>query len=152
MRCKVAIITVALMVGLSNVLMSEELSDTPKPSGTESVVPSTAAYFIGKWAGEWDLRYGRQDANILIRKGKDGNYYCTYSWGFYTALKSNIPAGSSSGIISFKDDNTFVFKKIDYTITFTKKDENTLKGRFDRIGPTETGRLSFFEGYFKRVE
>jgi hypothetical protein len=151
MKCKVVTITIALFLGLSNVLMSEDLSSNPKSTGTESLIPPNATYFIGEWIGEWDLMYGRQEAKLLFRKGKDGNYYCTYSWSAYTALKGNIPSGSSSGMISFKNENTALFKKRDYTITFIKKDENTLKGRFDRVGPTETGRLSFFEGYFKRV-
>ncbi len=151
MKCKVVIITIALFLGLSNVLMSENLSSNPKSTGTESLVTPNATYFIGEWIGEWDLMYGRQEAKLLIWKGKDSNYYCTYSWGAYTALKGNIPSGSTRGIISFENDNTMVFKKRDYTITLIKKDEDTLKGRFDRIGPTETGRLAFFEGYFKRV-
>lgn len=152
MKCKVVIITIALIIGLSNVLMSEDLSSNPKSTGTESLVQHNATYFIGKWAGEWELPKGRQEANILIKEEKDGNYYCTYSWGFFQATMKPIVPGSSSGIISFENDNTIIFKKKNYTITFTKKDDNTLKGRWERIGPTGPGWPAHFEGYFKRVK
>jgi hypothetical protein len=152
MKCKVVIITIALIIGLSNVLMSEDLSSNPKSTGTESLVPHNATYFIGKWAGEWELPRGRQEANLLIKEEKDGNYHCTYSWGFFQATKNTISPGSSSGIISFENDNTIIFNKKNYTITFIKKDDNTLKGRWERIGPTDPGKPAFFEGYFKRVK
>ena len=152
MKCKVVIITIALIIGLSNVLMSEDLSSNPKSTGTESLVRHNATYFIGKWAGEWELSRGRQEANFLIKEEKDGNYYCTYSWGFFQATMKPISPGSSSGIISFENDNTIIFKKPNHTITLVRKDENTLKGRWERIGPTSTGWPAHFEGYFKRVK
>ena len=152
MKCKVVIITIALIMGLSNVLMSEDLSGNPKSTGTESLVPLNATYFIGKWAGEWELPRGRQEANILIKEVKDGNYHCTYSWGFFQATKNPISPGSSSGIISFENDNTIIFKKLNYKITFMKKDDNTLKGRWERIGPTESGKPALYEGTFRRVK
>jgi len=151
MKCKVVIITIALMIGLSNVLMSEDLSSNSKSTGTESLVPNNATYFIGKWAGEWEHAKGRQGANFLIKEGKDGNYYCTYSWDYFMATMKPVEAGSASGIISFENDNTMNFKKQNYTITLTKKDENTLKARWDRVGPTSTGWPSKYEGYFKRA-
>jgi len=89
---------------------------------------------------------------FLIKEEKDGNYHCTYSWGFFQATMKPIVPGSSSGIISFENDNTIIFKKPNYTITLIKKDENTLKGRWERIGPTGTGWTAHFEGYFKRVK
>jgi len=152
MKCKVVIITIALIIGLSNVLMSEDLSSNPKSTGTESLVQHNATYFIGKWAGEWELPKGRQEANFLIKEGKDGNYHCTYSWGLFQATKNLISPGSSSGIISFENDNTIIFKKTNYAITLIKKDDNTLKGRWERIGPTDPGKPAHFEGYFKRVK
>jgi hypothetical protein len=151
MKCKVVIITIALIIGLSNVLMSEDLSSNPKSTGTESLVPPNATYFIGQWAGEWEHPKGRQGANFLIKEGKDGNYHCTYSWDNFQATMKPIAAGSASGIISLENDNTMNFKKPNYTITLIKKDENTLKGRWERIGPTGTGWPAHFEGYFKRV-
>lgn len=152
MKCKVVIITIALIIGLSNVLMSEDLSSNPKSTGTESLVQHNATYFIGKWAGEWEHQRGRQEANFLIKEEKDGNYYCTYSWGFFQATMKPIVPGSSSGIVSFKNDDTIIFKKPNYIITLVKKDENTLKGRRERIGPTSPGWPVHFEGYFKRVK
>jgi len=151
MKSKVVIMVIALFFGLANVLMSEDLPSTPKSTGPESLIPPNATFFIGKWAGQWEHMSGRQDANILVKKNEDGKYHCTYSWDFFTALKGKITPGSTSGIISFENENTFVLKKKDYTVTFIKKDENTLKGRWDRIGPTEVGKRPFFEGVFKRV-
>jgi hypothetical protein len=152
MKCKVVVITIALIIGLSNVLMSEDLSNNPKTTGIESLVPHNARYFIGKWVGEWELPRGRHEANFLIKEEKDGNYHCTYSWGYFQAAMKPIVPGSSSGIISFENDDTIIFKTQNYTITLIKKDEKTLKGRWDRIGTTGTGWLAHFEGYFKRVE
>jgi len=150
MKCKVVIITIALIISLSNVLMSEEIPSNPKPPSTESLVQHNAKYFIGKWVGEWELPRGRQEANFLIKEVKDGKYHCTYSWGFFKATKNLISPGSSSGIISFENDNTIIFKKTNYTITLIKKDDNTLKARWERIGPTDPGKPASYEGYFKR--
>lgn len=152
MKYKVVVITISLIIGLSNVLMSEDLSSNPKPTGTESLVQHNVSYFIGKWAGEWELPRGRQEANFLIKEGKDGKYHCTYSWGFFQVAKNPISPGSTSGIIYYKNDDTMNFKKQNYTITLMKEDENTLKGLWERIGPTDPGRTAHFEGYFKRVK
>jgi len=152
MKCKVLIITIALIIGLSNIVMSEDISSNPKSKGTESMVRQNNTYFIGKWAGEWELMMGRQEANILITEGKDGNYHCTYSWGLFQARKNTISPGSSSGISTINNDNNMIFKKTNYTIIFTKKDENTIKGRWERNGPTDPGKPAHYEGYFKRVK
>jgi hypothetical protein len=150
MKCKVVIITIALIIGLSNVLMSEDLSNNHKSTGKESLIRSNGTYFIGKWTGEWEHSKGRQDANFIIQKNNEGNYNCTYSWGFFTARQNPIAPGSSSGLIIFENDNTIVFKERDYTITLIKKDDNTLKGRWERIGPTGGRQASYLIGYFKR--
>ena len=152
MKCKVVIITIALIIGLSNVLMSEDLSNNHKSTGTESLIRPNGTYFIGKWTGEWEHNKGRQDANFIIQKNNEGNYNCTYSWGFFMARQNPIAPGSSSGMISFDNDNTIVFKGRNYTITLIKKDDNTLKGRWERIGPTDPGKPAYYEGYFKRVK
>ena len=152
MKGRAVVITIALVMGLSNVLMAEDTSDSPKSKGTESLVPHNAKFFIGKWAGEWELPKGRQEANFLIKEGAEGNYHCTYSWGFFQATKNPVPAGSTGGRITYGNDNTMIFKKQNYTIHFIIKDDNTLKVRWDRIGPTDPGKPAFFEGYFKRVK
>jgi len=152
MKCKVVVITIALIIGLSNVLLSEDLSNNPKPTGTESVVPHNAPYYIGKWAGEWELPRGRQEAKFLIKEGKEGKYHCTYSWGHFQATMNPILPGSSSGTINLENDNKAIYKKQNYTITFTKKDNDTLKARWERNGPTDPGKPAHFEGYFKRVK
>lgn len=131
--------------------MSEDLSSNPKSTGTESLVSHNATYFIGQWTGEWEHWSGRQEANFLITEEKDGNYHCTYSWGFFQAKKSILP-GSTSGIISIENDNTIIFRRKIYTITLKRIDDNLLKGRWDRIGPTGRNESFFYEGYFKRVE
>ena len=152
MNCRVVVITIALIMGLSNVLLSEELSNNPKPTGTESVVQHNVPYFIGKWTGEWELTRGRQEANFLITEVKEGKYHCTYSWGHFDAKMNPIPPGSSNGVITFEDDNTAIYKKQNYTIIFTKKDNDTLKARWERNGPTSPGKPAHYEGYFKKVK
>ena len=103
MKSKVVVITIALIMGLSKVLLSEDLSNNPKPTGTESLVPHNATYFIGKWAGEWELPKGRQEAKFVIKEEKKGNYHCTYSWGFFQATMKPILAGSRGFRASFSD-------------------------------------------------
>lgn len=152
MKFKVIILTISLIVGLSNVLMSEDLPGHPKSPGAESLVPNNPTYFIGKWAGEWELPRGRQEADFLIEEEKGGKYKCTYSLGFFQATKNPIPPGSSSGVITFESDNTAIFRKQNYTIIFTKKNNDTLKARWERNGPTDPGKPAHYEGYYKRVK
>lgn len=152
MRFRVVLITVALIIALSTVLLSEELPNNPKSTGTESVVPHHAQYYIGKWEGEWELPRGRHRANFLIVEEKEGKYHCTYSWDHFQAMKNPILPGSSSGIITLESDNKATYKKQNYTIMFTKKDNDTFKARWERNGPTDPGKPAHFEGYFKRAK
>jgi hypothetical protein len=152
MKFKTFIITIALVIGLSNVLMSEDLSSKTKSTGTESLFQHNVAYFIGEWVGEWVHNRGRQEANFLIKEEKDGNYRCTYSWGFFQSKMSTILPGSTSGIIFIENDNTIKFINPNYTISLIKLDDNTLKALRERVGPSGGGYVAFIEGYFKRVK
>ena len=152
MICRVVVITIALIIGLSTVLLSEDLSNNPKSTSTGSVIPQQVQYYIGKWVGEWELPRGRQEANFIIKEEKEGKYHCTYSWGHFQATMAPILPGSSNGVITFESDNAAIYKKKNYTILFTKKDNDTFKARWERNGPTDPGRPAHYEGYFKRVK
>jgi len=152
MISRVVVFTIALTIGLSTVLLSEDLSNNPKSTSTGSVIQQQAQYYIGKWVGEWELPRGRHEANFIIKEVKEGKYHCTYSWGHFQGTMAPILPGSSNGIITFEGDNAAIYRKQNYTILFTKKDNDTFKARWERNGPTGPGRPAHYEGYFKRVK
>jgi hypothetical protein len=131
--------------------MSGDLTEKSASTGTGSLIPPNADYYIGKWSGVWtDLRGSgiRRDGALLVQKRKDGQYNYVYSW----EGKGNIQPGSSRGILSFESEDTVSIMMKDVTVTFKKKDENTLKGRWEKKGPIELGKAAYYEAYFKRAE
>lgn len=151
MRCKTAIIAVVMLLCLSNVLMAGETNEKPPATGADSVIPPNADFYLGKWSGVWtDLRGSgtRRDGTLLVQKRKDGQYTYVYSW----EGKGAIQPGSARGILVFEGEDTILINMKDVTITYKKKDDNTLKGRWEKKGPIELGKAAYYEAYFKRTE
>lgn len=117
-------------------------------SEKESPGPVPGSFFQGVWIGEWagfqDTSIRQEAAVEVGQEIRDGVFEVQYSWGEAKYLKKTVPAGKTStkGMVregafhfSWKNKQGRLFE-----MTLRKLEENRVKARLERSGPSEGDR------------
>jgi len=153
----VFLVAVAAMVVTGHAADSDNA--TPLPGKSRSTPYIGPSYFEGVWVGAWPgwrSASVSQDVTVKINIGdKEGVFVVEYSWGSgppgsgFPALPGSLKAkGRVEG-------DQFVFgwrnkEGRDLQVTLTKHEDNKVKARIDKSGPTRPNERPFNETYLSR--
>ena len=132
---------------------------TPLPGESKSTPSIGPSYFEGVWAGAWpgwrSLSVS-QDVTVKINRGdKEGVFIVEYSWGPGTSGSGFPPLPGSLKAKGRVEGDQFVFgwrnkEGRDLQVTLKKHEDNKVKARIDKSGPSRPNERPFNETYLNR--
>ena len=131
--------------------------DNTKPAAADgkSSPSDAASFYQGVWVGKWPWGGGVDTTITVGKKGEDGLFGTTYTWGQgRNRTGGTIDAGSLKAWGKDQGDKFLIEWKnkqgVKFSITLFKRPEDKVKAVYDSDGPLTITDRSYLETYLTR--
>lgn len=152
-----SIFLVAVLVGTGHA--ADSGNATPSPGERRSTPSVGPSYFEGIWVGAWPgwrSESASQDVTAKINRARsEGVFIVEYSWGPGPSGSGFPPLPGELKTKGRVEGDQFVFgwknkQGRDFQVTLKKHEDNKVKARIDRSGPTGPNERPYGETYLIR--
>lgn len=156
-RAVFSVFLVAVMIGTGNAANSDNA--TPLPGESRAAPSIDPTYFEGVWVGAWPgwrITSASQDVTVKIsRGGREGVFIVEYSWGPGATGSGFPPLPGAVKTRGRVEGDQFVFgwrnkQGRDFQVALKKHEDNKVRAKIDRSGPTGPNERPYSETYLSR--